>query len=278
MVGDAIQATAITGIITDGGLRSVTLTNRGSNYVTSTATQYPPRVAISSAPSGGITAVGIATLINNIINCDGILDTKVQGVEIRNPGMAYTMAPGIGFIHNTGVGAAATSEIADGTLGIVTITEGGSGYVTEPLVTIAGPGVGTTATARAVISSAGIVTSIRYTDAGVGYTTGDTPTITLSAPDVGAFGDYAVGDTVTGAASSTTGVVNNWNKTTGVLEVKIVSGTWTLGEEIVGINATRKLRVINTDDLVTPYARNDEIELAADDILDFTDKNPFGDP
>ena len=278
LVGDAIQATAITGIITDGGLRSVTLTNRGSNYVTSTATQYPPRVAISSAPSGGVTAVGIATLINNIINCDGILDTKVQGVEIRNPGMAYTMAPGIGFIHNTGVGAAATSEIADGTLGIVTITEGGSGYVTEPLVTIAGPGVGTTATARAVISAAGIVTSIRYTDAGVGYTTGDTPTITLSAPDVGAFGDYAVGDTVTGAASSTTGVVNNWNKTTGVLEVKIVSGTWTLGEEIVGINATRKLRVINTDDLVTPYARNDEIELAADDILDFTDKNPFGDP
>ena len=145
-------------------------------------------------------------------------------------------------------------------------------------MTIAGPGVGTTATARAVISSAGIVTSIRYTDAGVGYTTGDTPTISLSAPDVGAFGDYAVGDTVTGAASSTTGVVNNWNKTTGVLEVKIVSGTWTLGEEIVGINATRKLRVINTDDLVTPYARNDEIELAADDILDFTDKNPFGDP
>ena len=278
LVTDAVQATAITGIVTEGGLRKVTLSDRGYNYVTSTTTQYPPRVAISSAPSGGVTAVGIATLINNIINCDGILDTKVQGVEIRNPGMGYTVAPGIGFIHNTGVGAAATSEIADGTLGIVTITEGGSGYVTEPLVTIAGPGVGTTATARAVISSAGIVTSIRYTDAGVGYTTGDTPTITLSAPDTSAFGNYTVGETVTGAASSTTAVVNSWDITTGVLEVKIVSGTWTLGEEIVGINATRKLRVINTDDLVTPYARNDEIELAADDILDFTDKNPFGDP
>ena len=278
LVGDAEQATATTGIVTEGGLRKVTLSNRGYNYVTSTTTQYPPRVAISSAPTGGVTAVGIATLIDNLINCDGVLDTKVQGVEIRNPGYGYTVAPGIGFIHKTGVGAAATSEIADGTLGIITVTEGGSGYVTEPLVTIAGPGVGTTATARAVISSAGIVTAIRWKDAGIGYTVGDTPTITVAAPDTGAFGDYSVGETVTGAASSTTGIVNSWNKSTGILEIKIVDGTWTKGEDIVGTNATRELRVINLDDLVTPYADNDNIETAADDILDFTDKNPFGDP
>ena len=259
-------------------MRKVTLTDRGYNYVTSTQTQYPPRVAISSAPSGGVDAVGIATLIDNIINCDGVLDTKVQGVEIRNPGYGYTVAPGIGFIHKTGVGAAATTEVADGTLGIVTLTEGGSGYIKEPLVTIAGPGVGTTATARAVISSAGIVTAIRWKDAGIGYTVGDTPTITVAAPDTGAFGDYSVGETVTGAASSTTGIVNNWNKSTGILEIKIVDGTWTKGEDIVGTNATRELRVINLDDLVTPYADNDNIETAADNILDFTDKNPFGDP
>ena len=278
LVGDAEQATATTGIVTEGGLRKVTLTNRGYNYVTSTSTQYPPRVAISSAPAGGVRAVGIATLIDNLINCDGVLDTKVQGVEIRNPGYGYTVAPGIGFIHKTGVGAAATSEIADGTLGIVTVTTGGSGYITEPVVTVAGPGVGTTATARAVISSAGIVTAIRWKDAGIGYTVGDTPTITVAAPDTGAFGDYSVGETVTGSASSTTGVVNSWDKSTGILELKIVDGTWTRGEDIVGTNATREVRIINTDDLVTPYADNDNIETAADDILDFSQKNPFGDP
>jgi hypothetical protein len=278
LVTDAVQATAITGIVTEGGLRKVTLSDRGYNYVTSTTTQYPPRVAISSAPSGGVDAVGIATLIDNLINCDGVLDTKVQGVEIRNPGYGYTVAPGIGFIHKTGVGAAATTVIADGTLGIVTVTAGGSGYITEPVVTVAGPGVGTTATARAVISSAGIVTAIRWKDAGIGYTVGDTPTITLSSPDTAAFGDYAVGETVTGSASSTTGVVNNWDKSTGILELKIVDGTWTKGEDIVGANATREVRVINTDDLVTPYADNDNIETAADDILDFSQKNPFGDP
>ena len=272
LVTDAVQAAAVTGIVTEGGLRKITITDRGNDYTTA------PRVAISSAPSSGTDAVGIATLISNLIDCDGITSKKVQGVEIRNPGYGYTVAPGIGFIHKTGVGAAATSEIADGTLGIVTLTAGGSGYVNEPIVTLAAPGVGTTATARALISSAGIVTAIRWRDAGVGYTVGDTPTITIGAPDTGAFGDYEVGETVTGAASSTSAVVNSWNSSTGVLEIKIVDGTWTRGEDIVGENATRALRVINLDDEVTAFADNDNIETAADSILDFSDSNPFGDP
>ena len=272
LVTDAVQAAAVTGIVTEGGLRKITITDRGNDYTTA------PRVAISSAPSSGTDAVGIATFISNLIDCDGITSKKVQGVEIRNPGYGYTVAPGIGFIHKTGVGAAATSEIADGTLGIVTLTAGGSGYVNEPIVTLAAPGVGTTATARALISSAGIVTAIRWRDAGVGYTVGDTPTITIGAPDTGAFGDYEVGETVTGAASSTSAVVNSWNSSTGVLEIKIVDGTWTRGEDIVGENATRALRVINLDDEVTAFADNDNIETAADSILDFSDSNPFGDP
>ena len=272
LVTDAVQAAAVTGIVTEGGLRKITITDRGNDYTTA------PRVAISAAPSSGTDAVGIATLISNLIDCDGITSKKVQGVEIRNPGYGYTVAPGIGFIHKTGVGAAATSEIADGTLGIVTLTAGGSGYVNEPIVTLAAPGVGTTATARALISSAGIVTAIRWRDAGVGYTVGDTPTITIGAPDTGAFGDYEVGETVTGAASSTSAVVNSWNSSTGVLEIKIVDGTWTRGEDIVGENATRALRVINLDDEVTAFADNDNIETAADSILDFSDSNPFGDP
>ena len=272
LVTDAVQAAAVTGIVTEGGLRKITITDRGNDYTTA------PRVAIRSAPSSGTDAVGIATLISNLIDCDGITSKKVQGVEIRNPGYGYTVAPGIGFIHKTGVGAAATSEIADGTLGIVTLTAGGSGYVNEPIVTLAAPGVGTTATARALISSAGIVTAIRWRDAGVGYTVGDTPTITIGAPDTGAFGDYEVGETVTGAASSTSAVVNSWNSSTGVLEIKIVDGTWTRGEDIVGENATRALRVINLDDEVTAFADNDNIETAADSILDFSDSNPFGDP
>ena len=61
-------------------------------------------------------------------------------------------------------------------------------------------------------------------------------------------------------------------------KIKIVDGTWTKGEDLVGESATREIRVINTDDTVTAFADNDNIETAADAILDFSDSNPFGDP
>jgi len=34
----------------------------------------------------------------------------------------------------------------------------------------------------------------------------------------------------------------------------------------------------NEDDLVTPFADNDTIEIAADKIIDFSSNNPFGMP
>jgi hypothetical protein len=38
------------------------------------------------------------------------------------------------------------------------------------------------------------------------------------------------------------------------------------------------LRIIQTDDTVTAFSDNLNIETAADAILDFSDSNPFGDP
>ena len=66
MVGTAVNATAITGIITSGGVRSFTITNRGGGY------GMVPTVGVSSAPSGGITAVGIASMIGGINVCKHI--------------------------------------------------------------------------------------------------------------------------------------------------------------------------------------------------------------
>ena len=58
----------------------------------------------------------------------------------------------------------------------------------------------------------------------------------------------------------------------------LIDGTWSLGEDIVGPSATRALRIINTDDTVTAFADNDNIETEADSILDFSETNPFGTP
>jgi hypothetical protein len=271
LVGVASTASALTGII-NGGVRKITLTNRGSGYTSA------PRVAISSAPSGGLTATGIATMISGIIDCNGIISDKIQGVEIINPGYGYSVAPGVSFVGGGGVGAAATTEIANGIIGIITITNGGSGYSSPPLVTISSPGIGTTAIAVSMINSAGIVTSIRVIDAGIGYTFA--PTITIGSPDIGSVGTYIFNEVVTGSISSTTASVKSWDSLTNVLEVSIISGSFVDGEAIVGSEsaASRRLRVISTYDINDPYAENEEIELEADQIIDFSENNPFGMP
>jgi len=166
LVGPPVQATAIAGIY-DGGVRRVIVKNRGSNY-TST-----PSVLFSSAPSGGMTAVGVASMISGIVDCEGTPSDKVQSVELVNSGYGYTSAPKVSFVGGGGNGAYAITEIGDGIVGIITITNGGSGYATPPEVIIDDPvGVGTTIPARAVayVNVSGIVTSIRLVDSGIGYT------------------------------------------------------------------------------------------------------------
>jgi hypothetical protein len=273
LVGSATTATASAGIF-NGAVRFVTVTNRGNGYTSE------PRVAISSAPSGGLTAVGIATLIGGLIDCNGNAQNyKVQGIEVVNSGYGYTTPPSVVIIGGGGAGAAATATIADGVVGIITISSGGSGYETAPTVTFSGPiGSGVTATGRAYINSAGIVTSIRIVDGGYGYTS--EPTITLSSTYSVGVGTYIFNETITGTISSTTAIVKNWNSVTNVLQVSNLSGSFVNGDLIVGSesNASYKLRIVETDDLYDPYAQNDEIESEADTIIDFSESNPFGNP
>ena len=271
LVGSGSTATAFTGII-NGGIRYISITNRGNGYTSI------PRVAISSAPSPGINAVGVATMIGGLIDCNGTTSLKVQGVELSNPGSGYTSSPGIVFIGGGGSGAAATAIIGNGVVGIVTITNGGSGYTTSPSVTFTGPGIGTTAKAYAVVSTAGTISQIRIIDAGIGYTI--SPTITIQSPYTSGSGSYEFNEIVTGSISGTQARVNSWNSITNELEVFIITGEFKSGEIITGStsNASYKLNIVNTDNTVDPYAQNDEIEEEADLIIDFSDRNPFGNP
>ena len=271
LVGSGSTATAFAGII-NGGIRYISITNRGNGYTSI------PRVAISSAPLPGINAVGVATMIGGLIDCNGTTSLKVQGVELSNPGSGYTSSPGIVFIGGGGSGAAATAIIGNGVVGIVTITNGGSGYATSPSVTFTGPGIGTTAKAYAVVSTAGTISQIRIIDAGIGYTI--SPTITIQSPYTSGSGSYEFNEIVTGSISGTQARVNSWNSITNELEVFIITGEFKSGEIITGStsNASYKLNIVNTDNTVDPYAQNDEIEEEADLIIDFSDRNPFGNP
>jgi hypothetical protein len=274
MVGLGVTATAVvSGICTTGGVRFITISNRGNGY------KSRPRVAISSSPSGGVTAVGIATLIGDLVDCNGVTENyKVQGIELINPGCGYTVAPSVVVVGGGGVGFAATTTIGDGVIGPVSIIDGGGGYSTPPTVTFSSPGTGVTAIGKAYISSAGIVTAIYITNAGLGYTS--IPTVTISSPYSSGAGSYEYNEIVTGSISGTTALVKKWDSVTNQLEVSNISGTFVNGDILVGSKsgASYGVRLINTDNLVDPFADNDNIELEADLILDFSETNPFGTP
>jgi hypothetical protein len=271
LVGSGSTASASTNIV-NGGIRYINISNRGNGY-TST-----PRVAISSAPPGGISAVGIATMIGGLIDCNGTTSLKVQGVELNNTGSGYTSPPSIVFVGGGGSGAAATAIIGNGLVGIVTITNGGSGYTTSPSVTFTAPGIGSVAKAYAVVSTAGTISQIRIIDAGIGYTI--SPIITIEPPYTSGSGSYQFNEIVTGSISGTTARVNSWNGVTNKLEVFIINGIFKSGEMITGqtTNASYKLNTLDTDNKVDHYSQNEEIEEEADLIIDFSDNNPFGNP
>jgi len=272
LVGSGSTAAAVAGIV-NGGVRFITITNRGEKYTSI------PRVAISSAPAGGLTAVGIASMIAGLVDCNGTTSSKVQRVDIVNSGYGYTIPPSVAFFGGGGAGAAATATIGDGVVGIVTLTSGGSGYSTVPTITFSSPsGVGVTATAIAYLNSVGIVTQIGITNAGLGYTL--PPSITISSPYISGIGSYIYNETVVGSSSSTTAKVKSWNALTNILQISNIAGSFVNGESITGsesgaVYQYRKILVSNADD---SYAQNTIIENEADNIIDFTDSNPFGMP
>ena len=283
LVGSAATATAaVQGGVVDGGVRFFTLSNRGNGYSSA------PRVAISSAPTTGLTAVGVATMIGDLVDCTGSKeDSKVQGVEVVNAGYGYTEPPSVAFFGGGGAGAAATATIGDGVIGIVTVTSGGSGYSTAPGVSFTNEvflsGVTTaSASAHAYINGAGIVTAIYLTNAGLGYSTA--PTVVIANPvgfgtTVG-IGTFIYNETITGSVSGNTARVREWKSTTNTLEISNVTGDFLPNDIVQGgtSGAIYKVRVVNTDNIVDPYAQNDIIESEADNILDFTERNPFGNP
>ena len=273
LVGLGVTATATASIV-NGGIRLITITNRGGGYTS------VPRVGISSAPTGGVTGIATAIMIGGIVDCNKnvVPNAKsVQAAEIVNTGYGYTVAPGIKFTGGGGSGAAATASIGNGIIGIVTVTNGGSGYTTSPTVTITGIST-VSASATAVVSSAGTITQIRFTNAGLGYT--EPPTITISSPYSSGTGTFQVNELITGSVSGTTARVRKWSAVTNVLEISNVSGSFFRGENIVGAasSASYEIRLVDIEVNNDGFADNNDIEVEANSILDFSEQNPFGVP
>jgi hypothetical protein len=90
---------------------------------------------------------------------------------------------------------------------------------------------------------------------------------------------YEVGETVTGSISGVTAKVTKWNPTTRTLTVITRTGTFVEEEILTGSESDAEWEVQSfrtQEDPNTDYDQNKYIQDEADDILDFTEKNPFG--
>ena len=157
--------------------------------------------------------------------------------------------------------AKATSAITGDAVSGATNSDGGAHYkvATPPTVTITGGG-GAGATATATVSASGIVNAITITAGGSGYTSAPTVTIDYSPKDNRA-------------------EVKSWDSSTRSLSVINRTGTFTTAEVITGLTSGAKWSPETFDTLNnvnSSYDQNREIENDADNIVDWSEGNPFG--
>ena len=284
LIGVGRTATAvaqIAGSVPSGYIKEIFLNNDGSGYTS------VPKIGISSSPTGQVgdnaTAVGFLTTKGGI--------TGLEKILLTNAGAGYTVAPTITITGGGGAGAAATASLITTGQGVIrfSITDIGVGYGTDARVTISAPAASGIATVAVGIASMGLddsgknsVQSIYIQDAGRGYTS--QPTVTISDPEtLSGLGTYLFNEIVVGERSKTEARVKEWDQDTFILKVSNVSIGSTQkgffsGETIKGktSGAAYPVQIYNHDDTYDKYTENDEFESQADDILDFTESNPFG--
>ena len=277
LAGVGVTATA-TSTIGDGVVSKIVLTNDGSFY------SATPTVTITPSPSGNpaddAKAVAITTSIGNVKSVESIrLTFGGRGYNVNEP-------PLVTITGGNGSGAAATCIVADGAVNQFTVTNSGESYYEEPNVIVSGPSIGQTATARAEFNPInGTISSIQIVNAGSGYT--EAPTVQISsASTVSIGGTYAYNETVIGSLSGTTAEVRYYKLRSdlnvinplGELRVAINDGQFSIGESIIGSasSATYILKSYDNDNYDDSYDRNEIFEEEGDDIIDFTESNPFG--
>ena len=270
--GIGVTATANT-TLNFGAVQQIFVQNDGYGYLTA------PTVSISTSPGVDATAVAIMTSRSGIGTAKSI-----DKILLINPGGGYIGIPTV-TVPGTGIATAGITTL--GSVGIVTITSGGSGYTTTPNVSIStAPSGGTDATAEAVMVG-GTISAIRISNAGSGYTSA--PTITVGAATTIADGDYIFNETVQVTSdSSETARVKVWDAGSRTLDVSMLTAMqFQVGEKIRGNESGAEYVILSVDYNQPNDYPNDEynanqyndnaaFETEADAILDFSEGNPFG--
>lgn len=264
--GIGSTATAYTSLSTNS-IQKIDVIDEGYGYTSA------PRVIISPPTSGDqATAVGIMSSYKSLL-----AKSSLKKIYLENPGYGYTETPSVSFFGGNGYGTSVKVSIStSGSIGIVTLTSSGTGYVTKPTVTFSSPGVGVTALGEAFLNSSGGISTIRIINAGLGYT--EPPTVIISAASSLASGDFIFEETVTGSLSGASGIVKSWNSETKQLKISGLGTDFVVGDMIIGQTSSSAYFVKEAEqfNLDNAFEQNTAIEEESDEIIDFTELNPFG--
>ena len=247
--------TATANVVLDGDeVEQVLLTNVGSAYMSA------PTVTITGDGAGAtataylatVTIVGGTPSTNAVIRAT-VLDGEIRSVTIVNGGSNYDESRATLVVSDPVTGgrtATLNPTFKNGVLTNITIVNGGTNYKSVRLIDV--------------------------TANGSGYTTA---TATISAPPSGITGTFKLQETVTGASTGAQAQLVEWDADAAWIKLKNPTKTFSLGENIVGdisgaiISLDSYNEMQSTD---TKYYENVTFEELADDILDFTETNPFG--
>jgi hypothetical protein len=241
-------------VVSNGALTNIFISDNGSKYneVPTITITGDGQDAAAEAFLVNITLSGGSPVASAVIRAT-VKEGQIRSVNIVDGGSGYdedrttlnVSAPDAG-----GIAATLIPTFTNGTLTEINILSGGSGYKSVRLIDITNGGSG-------------------YTSASASFT----------AAPVGITGSFTVPETVTGSVTGTTANLVEWNADEGFVKLKTPTGTFQIGELIVGSESGAQIVLDNRDEQATAdpkYSESVTFENFGDDIIDFSEGNPFG--
>ena len=208
--------------------------------------------ATATAYLANITLSGGSPTSSAVIRAT-VKEGQIRSVNIVDGGSGYdedrttlnVSAPDAG-----GIAATLIPTFTNGTLTEINILSGGSGYKSVRLIDITNGGSG-------------------YTSASASFT----------AAPAGITGAFTVPELVTGSSTGTTANLVEWIEDEAFVKLKTPTGSFLVGELIVGSESGAQIVLDNRDEMATAdpkYSESVTFENFGDDIIDFSEGNPFG--
>ena len=186
-INDANYFLDINGNRVESNIKSVTITNAGSGYI---STDPPPAVTFgpTTSPRYAIPAIGQAVLSGG----------SITAISMNSQGSGYTEQPDVTIVGGNGTGATAIAVIEAGIVTGISMVTNGSGYTAQPSVVINGNGSNAVAGPATITTSS--ITGVKLISSGRGYRS--VPSVTIAPPPSGTQATATAGITAVGVVTN----------------------------------------------------------------------------